>query len=108
VVDDDRQQESLIGSHKVRPVNCELPFRAEVSLDACVRILGDDRNKESTAFDLLADRSIPGVPAPKLALVEPDLDSGVSQACADPLSRRGIFRGVAQKYRPGRCRPPVL
>jgi hypothetical protein len=84
VVNDDRQQESLVGSHEVRAVNRELPFKTEISLDPSVRILGDDGDKERTGLDLPADRRIPGIPAPQLALVEPDLNPRVSQICAEP------------------------
>ena len=50
--------------------------------------------------DLLANRRVPCIAAPKLALVEPDFDPSGSQACADPLRGVGVFGGVAEKDGP--------
>jgi hypothetical protein len=40
----------------------------------------------ATVLDLPADRLVPGVSAPQLALVEPNLDPGGSQCIANLLS----------------------
>jgi hypothetical protein len=56
VVNNDGQQEGLVGCDQVRPVNRELPFEAEVPLDAIVRVPRDDRDEQGTCLDLLADR----------------------------------------------------
>ncbi len=45
-----------------------------------------------------SDRGVPGVPAAQFAFVEPGLDPGDAQSCADVLCRDRVFRGVAQKY----------
>ncbi len=79
VVDDDREQECLVGSQKVRTIDREFPFKTEVALDPGMRILRDDRDEERTGLDLPADRGIPGVPASQVALVEPDFDPGCTE-----------------------------
>jgi hypothetical protein len=85
VVDDDRQQESHVGIHEVTAINRQLPLKTEVPFTAIVRSARDDRNEKRAGLDLLADRPVPGVPAPQLALVEPDLDAGGSQCLTNPL-----------------------
>jgi hypothetical protein len=104
VVDDDRQQESLVGSHQVAAIDRKLPLETEIPLVAIVRVPRDDREEQGAGLNLPADRLVPGVPATQLALVEPNLDSDGSQARADPLGRCGVSRGVTQEYRPDRHR----
>jgi hypothetical protein len=53
--------------------------------------------KKSTGLDLLADRRVPCIAAPKLTLVEPDFDPNGLQARADPLRGLGVLGGVAEK-----------
>ena len=81
----DRQQEGQVGIHEVTAINRQLPFQTEVPLTAIVRGVRDDRHEQRAGLDLLTDRLVPGVPAPQLALVEPNLDSGGSQCLANLL-----------------------
>jgi hypothetical protein len=67
-----------------------------------VSVLRDDRDEQRTGLDLLADRVVPGVPAPQLALIEPDLDAGGTERFSNTLRRLYILRGVAQEYGPSR------
>jgi hypothetical protein len=64
-------------------------------------VSGDDGDEERAGLDLLMDRLVPGIPAPKLALVEPDLNARGSQRVANAPSSLGILRGVAQEDSPG-------
>ena len=91
VVDDDRQQESLVGRDQVGAIDRELPLETEIPLDAIVRVVRDDREEQGAGLDLLADRLVPGVPAPQLALVEPNLDPGGSQCLANLLGSLRIL-----------------
>ena len=50
-------------------------------------------------MDLAPDLLIPNIPAPQLALIEKDIDTGRTQCLANLLSGFRILRGVAQKYR---------
>jgi hypothetical protein len=90
-VNGDGQEECLVGCDQVRPVNRELPFEAEVPLDAIVRVLREHRDKQDTRLDLLADRLVPDIPAPERTLIKPDFDSRRAQCLANPLSRLGIL-----------------
>ena len=65
-------------------------------------------------LDLLADRDVPRIATPQLALVEPDLDAGCPERLADAPRRLRILRGVAQEHGPdcwrvsAHCDPPRL
>jgi hypothetical protein len=54
----------------------KLPLQPKIPLIAIVRVMRNDGYKERTCLYLLADRGIPGISTPQLALVEPNLDSG--------------------------------
>jgi len=43
VVDNHRQQKSLVGRYQVGAIDRELPLETEIALDAIVRAPGDDR-----------------------------------------------------------------
>jgi hypothetical protein len=75
----------------VTAINRQLPFETEVPLTAIVRGVREDREEQGAGLDLLADQLIPGVPAPQLALVEPNLDSAGSQRLANPLGSLRIL-----------------
>src|SRR3974390_3379783 len=102
LVDHDGQQESLVGCDEVRPVDRELPFESEVPLGPLMSVFRNEGNKERAGLDLLADRLVPSVSAPQLALVEPDLDARSPEGLADALRSLGIFRRVAQEDSQGR------
>ena len=104
VIDDDGQQEGEVRIHEVAAINRQLPFEAEVALTAIVRGVRDDREEQRAGLDLLADRLVPRIPAPKLALVEPDFDASGAQRLANPLGRLRVLRGVAEKYSTRRLR----
>src|SRR6516162_9980586 len=52
---------------------------------------------------MLANLAIPDIASPQLTLIEPDLNAGGPQCIANPLSRLGILRGVAQEHRSRWC-----
>jgi hypothetical protein len=81
----------------VRAIDPELPLEAEIPLDAIVRGMRDDREEQGAGLDLLADRGVPCVPAPQLALVEPNLDSGGSQGLAN-TDLNSLRRGDAERF----------
>ena len=62
-------------------------------------VLGDDRNEEGAVVYLVADLLIPYVPAPQLALVEPDFDACRSECLANLLGSLRILGCLAQEYR---------
>src|SRR5579871_3245005 len=88
LVEHDGQQEGFVRCDQIRAIDRELPFEPEVPLGPLMGVFRDDWNKERAALDLLADRLVPGVPAPQLALVEPNLDAGRTQCGANLL--RGL------------------
>jgi len=49
--------------------------------------------------DLAPDLLIPHIPAPQLALIEKDFNTGRTQCVANLLRSLRILRGVAQEYR---------
>jgi hypothetical protein len=63
VVDNDRQQKSLVGHDQVRPVDGELPLEPEIPLRSRVGIARDHGNEQCAVFYLPADRLIPCIPA---------------------------------------------
>jgi APA family basic amino acid/polyamine antiporter len=76
------------------------PTATSVASRAAMAALGP---RAGTRLPLLFMISAVGI-APQLALVEPNLDSGGSQARGDLLSRCSVSRGVTQEYRPGQHR----
>jgi hypothetical protein len=86
-----RQQECTVGRHQVQSVECQLPFETEISLFTIVGGRGDDRDEKCAIPDLAADRAVPEIPSPQLALVEPDLDAGRPQGFANPFGRPRIL-----------------
>jgi len=99
VVNADGNKECALTPYQVRTLLGEVPFEAEVALRPSLRARRNDRHKERTIVDLPPDLLIPNVPAPQLALIEKDLDSGGSQSLANLLGRLRILGCVAQKYR---------
>ena len=93
-VNDDRQQERLVVRHVARPFYREPPLAAEVTLASFLRVRGDDGDEQNALADQLGDLPVPGVPAPKLALVELDLYADRPEGLADAPRRLGILRCV--------------
>ena len=81
----------MVGSDQMRAIDRELPLETEVPLDTIMRRARNDRDEQSAGLDLPADRGVPSVPSPQLALVEPDLDAGRAQTLANPLGSLGIL-----------------
>src|SRR5215472_6521762 len=52
---------------------------------------------------MLADRAVPSISTPQLALVEPDFDTCRPKRVTNPPRRVSILRGVAQEHRSRRC-----
>src|ERR1700728_4051465 len=82
----------------------ELPFKPEVSLTTSVGVFRDHRHEQGAVLDLPSDRRIPGIAAPQLALVEPDLDSCFAECTGDTFRSRGVLRSVTNKYGTGGIR----
>src|SRR6202042_1272035 len=80
-----------------RAADGQVPLSPEIAFFACLGICRDDRQEQSTALDLFADRRIPGLPTPQFALVEPDLESCLPQGSANALCSLGILRCVADE-----------
>jgi hypothetical protein len=91
VVDADRNKKCALAPYEVRALLGEVPFEAEVALCPRLRPRGNDRHEERAVADLLADLLVPDIPAPQLALVEPDLDAGYPQRFTEPCRRLGIL-----------------
>jgi hypothetical protein len=84
LIDDDGQEERLFIRDVPLSFYGELPLTPEVPFKPGLRMGGDEGNEERTVTDLIADLAIPGVPASKFTLVQPDLDASGSKPVADP------------------------
>ena len=91
VIDDDRNQKGYALGHVTSAFDRQPPLAAEVALMTSVRVGGDDRYEEGAIVDLLANRAIPGIPAAKLALVEPDFYACDSKRIGNAFRRFGIL-----------------
>ena len=95
----------------MRSVYRELPFEAEITLLALVRMPRDDWYEEDAGFDLLANRLVPDVAASERALVKPDLDARSPQRLAKFLERpRHPVRhnsGIRRVTAPSPAGPPL-
>jgi hypothetical protein len=69
----------------VRPVHRQLPLSTEVPFPPGIGVSRDYRDEQLALADLLADGSVPDIPAPKLALIEPNLDAARTQCLANLL-----------------------
>src|ERR1700729_261840 len=76
VVDDNWNQKRHALRHVVRPVHRQLPLSTEVPFPPSLGVSRNHRDEQLALADLLADGSVPDIPAPKLALIEPNLDAG--------------------------------
>ena len=101
-VDDDGQQERLLGGHQMGAIDRKLPFKTEIPFGTSARIRRDDRHEQGARLDLLPDRGIPCVAAAQLALVQPDFDSSLSQRIANAAGSGGVLRRIAEENRLGR------
>jgi hypothetical protein len=82
-VDHHRQQECLVVGHVKRSVHRQIPFAAEVTFLARLRVGRDHGHKQRALLDLPADRRIPRVAPPQRTLVEPDVQAYCAQRVAD-------------------------
>jgi hypothetical protein len=69
----------------------KVPLQSKVALVPRGCISRDDGNEERAVADLVADLLIPHIPAPQLALVEPDLDARSAKCLANLLGGVGIL-----------------
>ena len=102
IVDDERQQKRSLGGHQMGAIDCKLPFKTEIPFGTSARIRRDDRHEQGAGLDLLPDRGIPCVATAQLALVEPDLNAGLSQRLANAAGSTGVLRRIAEEDRLGR------
>jgi hypothetical protein len=91
----DRHNERPVASHHVGPLIRKIPLEPEIALLPRRRIRRNDGNKERTVVDLAPDLLIPGISAPQLALVEPDLDARCAQGPANAPGGLLVLRGIA-------------
>jgi hypothetical protein len=91
------QKRSAVGSI-MGAIDAEFPLTPEISFLASLRGRRDDGNEERAIVDLPADLPVPGISAPQLTLIEPDLDPAGAQRIANAPGRIGILRGIAQEY----------
>ena len=75
----------------MRAVNSELPFEAEIALDTSVSVRRDYGNEQCARLDLVPDGLVPGLAAPQLTFVEPDLDARCAECVGDTLCRNSIL-----------------
>jgi len=74
-IDDNWNEKGPLVGHITGAVRCQTPLAAEIAFIAAFRICRDHRDEQTAVVDLLSDLAIPGVPAPQLALIEPDFDA---------------------------------
>jgi hypothetical protein len=80
----------------------QVPLQPEIAFMPRSRVGRDDRNEQRAVLDFTADFPIPHIPAPKLALVEPNVDAVSAQRTAQSLCSFQVLRRVAQEYGLGR------
>src|SRR5204862_7947659 len=95
-----RNDEGPIARHHVCTLVGEPPCEGEVALPARGGVRGGARHEQRTIADLLADPLVPHIPATKLALIEPYLDTGAPQRLTDTPRRIRILRCVAEEHSP--------
>ncbi len=78
-------------------IDGELPLKPEIPLRTGAGVAGYDGDKQRAGLYLLPDGRIPAVTAAQLALVEPYLNAGRTQALADSLSGLGVFGRIAEE-----------
>jgi len=79
IVDDHWQQERLVLRHIQHAVHCKIPFARKIAFAPRLGIGGDQRYKQRSSLDLLADRRFPRISAAQIALIEPYLMSSGTQ-----------------------------
>ena len=84
---------------EVRLLNGQLPLEPEIALAAPLHVPGNDRDEKRAGINLLSDLLVPGIAAPELILVKPNLDAVAAQRLGDATGGRGILTRVAEKYR---------
>jgi len=73
----------------------KIPLKAEIAFMPRGRVGRNDGNEERAVVDLAPDLLIPRIPAPQLALIEKDFNTGRTQCIANLLRSLRILRGVA-------------
>jgi hypothetical protein len=63
----------------------KIPLEPEIAFLPRDRVGRNDRNEERAVVYLVPDLLIPRVPAPQLALIEKDLDTGSAECLANLL-----------------------
>ena len=94
-----RHNKSTVSRDHVGALIRKVPLQPEVAFMPRRRVRGNDGHEKRAVVNLTPDLLIPGVPAPKFTLVEPDFNTGAAECLENPLGRLRILRGVAQKYR---------
>jgi len=98
VIDNHRNHKQSAVRHVVRAIDRESPFPSEIALAPLLGVRRNDRDEQRAVVNALADLLIPDVTAPQLTLVKPNFDPCGPQGRADPLRRRRILGGIAQKH----------
>src|SRR5215472_33751 len=98
----DRHDERLVAGHPVATLIRKVPLEPEVPLATRRGVRRGDGNEERAVANLATDLLVPHIPAPQLALVEPDFDAPGPKRIADPTRSIAVLRSVAEEYRLGR------
>src|SRR6516162_834539 len=98
----DGHDERLVAGHPVATLIRKVPLEPEVPLATRRSVRRGDGNEERAVADLATDLLVPHIPAPQLALIEPDFDALGPKRVADPTRSIGVLRSVAKEYRLGR------
>jgi hypothetical protein len=86
-----RHNENAAASDHVSALIRKIPLKAEIAFMPRGRVGRNDGNEERAVVDLAPDLLIPHIPAPQLALIEKDFNTGRTQGLANPLGRLRIL-----------------
>lgn len=84
--------------HVVRAIYREPSFATEVTLVTDFGVSGNYSNEQSAVLDTLANLTLPRIPAPQFALIEPDFNACGPKCFGNTPGRLSIFGGIASKY----------
>jgi hypothetical protein len=73
----------------------KIPLQPKIAFMPRRRVGRDDGDEKRAVVDLAADFLVPDVPAPKLTLVEENLDARRTQCVANPLRSLRILGCIA-------------
>jgi hypothetical protein len=81
----------------VHALGRQLPLTPEIALRARLGARGNDGQEQRAIPDLPANILIPGIPAPKLVLIEPDFQTVALEGLGNAPRRGGVLPRVAEE-----------